>query len=170
MGCRRRKTKPTSWNCLQIWGQYSISHMTYDNCTTQLSITVLKQVVVFKYTFQVTQCLQSSCLYTAAKSSFCWSRHSEKCTKRKNREDIQNIVSSQLKNGSWCSHTICHIVRLTIILLCSPYYHPLGMEVVGEVSARHISLRKLGVSMDGITDWQNVNHLGDTLQVGKRKK
>jgi len=44
------------------------------------------------------------------------------------------------------------------------------MEVVGAVSARHTSLRKFGVSMDGITDWQNVNHLGDTLQAGKRKQ
>jgi len=139
----------------------------HNTVLTQLSTTVLKQVVVFKYTYQITQCFYSSCLYTAF---FCWSWHSGKCTKRKNREDIQNIVSPQLKNGSWCSQTICHTVRLTIILLCSPYYHPLGMEVVGEVSARHISLRKLGVSMDGITDWQNVNHLGDTLQAGKRKK
>ena len=47
-----------------------------------------------------------------------------------------------------------------------PYYHPLGMEVVGAVSARYTSLRKPGVSMDGITDWQNVNHLGDTLKSG----
>jgi len=24
--------------------------------------------------------------------------------------------------------------------------------------------------MDGITDWQNVNHLGDTLQAGRENK
>jgi hypothetical protein len=44
------------------------------------------------------------------------------------------------------------------------------MEVVGAVSARRKSPRKLGVSMDGITNWQHVNHMGDALQAGTRKQ
>jgi hypothetical protein len=51
---------------------------------------------------------------------------------------------------------------MTIIFLHSNYYYPLGKEVVGAMSARHKSLRKLGVSMEGITNWQLVNHMGDT--------
>lgn len=59
-GRRGRGKKRTSWNCLQILGQYSIRNMTWwmhNTVLRQLSITVLKQVVVFKYTFQITRCL-----------------------------------------------------------------------------------------------------------------
>ena len=73
--------------------------------------------------------------------------------KERTEKTFKILFSSQLKKGSWCSHNICHNVRHIIIFLCSHYYYPLGMEVVGAVSARHKSLRKLGMSMDGITNW-----------------
>jgi hypothetical protein len=84
----------------------------------------------------------SSCLCRTVKSSFCGSGHCAKATKRNGKENIQNIVFSQLKHVACCSHTICHIFRLALAFPYFPHYQPLGKKVVGTVSARFKSVKE----------------------------